>query len=161
MNQPEPKSQSSIPRELLRTCIDARDVTDLLPYVRQGFPCTHDFPEVHRLVDFEVAPSLGYRVCRCVACNETIFIQETTSPSSTETGVPLDVTGAGLLRWVADERAQHEDEDAPDCHYAHHAMFDWSRYLENTNAEQVVPSDGHKPANLFSPAGSSAPADAH
>jgi hypothetical protein len=31
----------------------------------------------------------------------------------------------------------------------------------NDQAEQGVPSDDHKPSNLFPPAGSNSPADAH
>ncbi|MBL9181562.1 MAG: hypothetical protein JNN17_05435 [Verrucomicrobiaceae bacterium] len=113
--------------------MESGDVTDLLPFCRECFPCSHDFPEVHRLVDFVVTPSLGYRVFRCAACHETIFMLKTTSPSSTEPGVPLDVTGEGLLRWVADERAHDDAGDTPDCHYAHHSGFDWSRYRFNAS----------------------------
>ncbi len=129
-NQSESVCLDSISPELLRSCMAANDVTELIPYLREGIPCPHDFPEVHRLVDFVISSSFGYRVCRCAACHETIFILETTSPASDEPGVPLDVTGDGLARWVADERAQDEDEDTPACHYSHYGSFDWNRYRQ-------------------------------
>jgi hypothetical protein len=98
----------------------------MIPFLRGGPPCLHDFPELHRLVDFVDGPTQGYRVCRCSVCDEFISIRHTDTPSS-EPGVPLEVTGAGLQRWVADERSQFEDDESSDHYY--HCDDDWSRYL--------------------------------
>lgn len=116
----------SIPRDLLSLCMASGDVAVLIPFLRAGPRCLHDFPELHRLVDFVAGPAKGYRVCRCSVCDEFISIQHTDTPS-TEPGVPLEVTGAGLQRWVADERSQFEDDESSDHYY--HCDDDWSRYL--------------------------------
>lgn len=116
----------SIPRDLLSLCIESGDVTALVPFLRNSPPCPHDFPELHRLIDFVAGPALGYRVCRCSVCDEFISIRHTDTPSS-ELGVPVEVTGAGLQRWVSYEHSQHDDENSGDNYYHRHE--DWSRYL--------------------------------
>ena len=116
----------SIPRDLLSLCIASGDVAALIPFLRGGPPCPHDFPESHRLIDFVAGPALGYRVCRCSVCDEFISIWQTDTPSS-EPGVPLEMTGTGLQRWVADEHSLLEDDESSDHFY--HRHDDWSRYL--------------------------------
>lgn len=118
---------ASIPVPLLRSCIESADVAPLLPYLRDAVPCSHEFPHLHRIVDFPTDESRGYRVCRCCACSERITIIPTDFAAAVP-GVPLEVTGVGLQQWVSDEIA-HVEEDSPDCYYSHEAQFVWSKYM--------------------------------
>jgi hypothetical protein len=62
---------------------------------------------LHRICDVELNGQ-AYRVCRCVACGETL----TFSPlgrAATEPGVPYALTGEKLRRWARDAYARHAE----------------------------------------------------
>ena len=89
--------------------------------------CSHDYPEIHRLLDF-IVDGKSYRVCRCVTCGEKLFIFTIPEADIDTPGVPFDLSGEALHRWVRDEKAAEEDED-DDENRSLYTPGDWSRYL--------------------------------
>ncbi len=106
---------------LWQACSASGDFSSLVAFVSEHPDCSplcdHEYPILHRVADF-VAEGRAFRVCRCVACGERLFVFPLTIRAATEIGVPYELTGVQLQRWIADETA--EPSDGP---------VDWSRYL--------------------------------
>lgn len=86
--------------------------------------CLHEHPAVHRLFDF-VVEEKGYRVCRCARCGDQIFVEDCeVAYTRAQIGVPMELTGWRLLRWVEEEADRPAEREV-----------DWRRYLEMREPE--------------------------
>ena len=82
-------------------------------------PCGHDYPTLHRLADF-IHDGRAFRVCRCAACGERLSVTLLSIKSGSAPGVPYQLTGSELQRWIDDESEEESNEET-----------DWSRYLSD------------------------------
>ncbi|QOV91196.1 hypothetical protein [Humisphaera borealis] len=97
---------------------NAAQLLHLLQTASDAKRCIHAYPSLHRICDI-IVEKHPYRVMRCVACNETLFIE----PISFEVakldqpGVPYRLNGDRLRQWVSDETL-----------YAPKEVVDWAKY---------------------------------
>jgi hypothetical protein len=113
-------------RELPKAAWEAyerdQDETALLAAVAaqpERRPPDADYPEFHRLRDVELCGQ-AYRVCRLVDLDdgqERLFIEPTDVPAYDGEGVPYQLQGKALRRWVRDESAYPAKDD-----------IDWDSY---------------------------------
>ena len=78
-----------------------------------------DYPIAHRIRDISLHGN-DYRIVRVYdvdSRDSKLFVYPTNVPG-TQSGVPYDLTGDGLHRWVLDELTEPTDE-----------ATDWERYL--------------------------------
>lgn len=107
----------------VRDLLLANDVAALLPWsITAPSRCGHDYPSFHRVGDF-VDGDLAVRVSRCAACGEQFFLTQMDAQFAApdEPGVPLELTGESLNRWIADEL---EDPAKGE--------IDWEQYLKKS-----------------------------
>ncbi|HYE17699.1 MAG TPA: hypothetical protein VEA69_04600 [Tepidisphaeraceae bacterium] len=86
---------------------------------RAAVGCAHAWPALHRVCDVVVGGE-AFRVVRCAGCAERSIVErirpEVARPD--QPGVPCDLTGERLRRWVAAEEESPTKEDV-----------DWDKWL--------------------------------
>lgn len=82
---------------------DTAALVEIVKYNRCRPPQDASYPQHHRICDFR-HESTAYRVTRLVVGEaEQIFIEPTQFADPSRAGVPYDVQGPQLRRWIEDE----------------------------------------------------------
>lgn len=81
--------------------------------------CEHEYPQMHRIRDFATAAG-GIRLCRCVTCGQRLFLIRVETSDVSSAGVPMELRGEALRRWVSKEEASPSK-----------APVDWGIWLES------------------------------
>lgn len=89
--------------EIFRGFLIDGDPAPLVDFIRANpvyaAPCSHRYPAIHRICDFEVG-GRPYRVCRCFTCGERLFVLPIAVTPSREPGTPYDLCASALAHWV-------------------------------------------------------------
>ena len=106
-------------------------------------PKNASYPAHHRICDFH-HQSTGYRVTRLVADeSEQIFIEPTEFADPSQAGVPYDLQGPQLRRWIDDAAGKSAQEmESGEVDWGHYLKIDRSH--QNQGVEQAAASDGDK-----------------
>ena len=89
---------------------DTAALVELIKYNRCRPPKDASYPQHHRICDFR-HESTDYRVTRLVVGEaEQLFIEPTQFAELSRAGVPYDVQGPGLRRWIDDESGRLAEE---------------------------------------------------
>ena len=119
--------------------LESQDVNALIDWARVHTTqrCNHEYPHFHRIADL-ISGDRAVRISRCAACGDKMFVKAI-SPEIADPimlGVPFELNGSNLQRWIVDEVADPSK-----------GSVNWNAYL-TTESNQPWPLDrpGHRPA---------------
>ena len=91
------------PGQVLHAALRSGDFSLLVEFVTELDPfdrcCGHDYPEIHRILDF-IVDGQSYRVCRCASCAEKLFVFRIPEAGVDTPGVSFELTGEALQQWI-------------------------------------------------------------